>query len=921
MVISFFTRYATHHVLPWCERLYELTDGNFYLIETEAFPQFRIDQGYEDWGRKLDWCINAVTDPDGEEKALALAVNSDVVIFGGGSYRYQDLRFEDPSKLSFKMKERLYKDGFEKMTVPDVIQKMYKKHGQYVDKNLYYLCAGTYTAYDVHYQGFEEHRLLKWGYFPPTTIHDLDKFSCVQKNSYEMLWIGNMESNKMPEVILPVLKSLRTNGYPVNLTYIGSGEHLEMLKKTVSDLNIQEYVTFQDNIPWYTVREKMYEADICLCTSNYAEGWGAVISESMNEGCITVASYASGASCYLIENGKNGFLYEHENPAELESVLAYIIDHFEEMGQVRKNAYRTLTEEWTGKNAGERLYHTIYHLSKGNRLPLYPDGICSMAPLYLDSAQFKKELSRSNNEFERLLLIPQDSTKPVFIGSFGEYTRGDLYKYSKRFAALLEQIGVTVGENVGLMAYDSIEMIEAFWGTFHYGAVSVVLSTLLKDEEIFALLDQTNVKTVAISQSIYQRIQAHPKFAQYQYILLDAESDFNDASSYCWNSLRKHDCICPPIPKLDNEKSAFIFFTSGTTGQSKAVICKRSLIENSEKMFNSAILHLNSNDVIYSTSKMFVMYGMSNTNYGAVTSGAKAVIDNRFSTIETILENIQKYRPTVLYSIPTIYERILNYCANNDVHLDLSSVRLCVSGGEPLGHSIGSRWKKTFGIDILEGIGGTEAGHFYISNRLDDIEYGSVGYPLEHCELSFINEESCDNGDVIGTLVVKSPNVSHGYYGNDAETKRKFFDGKYITGDVFRKDIKGRYWFLGRDDDLLKISGIWISPIQIEDAIKKDARIEGVLVSYIGKANETKRICAVIVPNRKYCDNMTSQEIAQMINENLRQSLEHIKCPKAYIILDTLPTTGNGKINRHSIWKYINENEDIQSKIIWINKN
>ena len=401
MVISFFTRYATHHVLPWCERLYELTDGNFYLVETEAFPQFRIDQGYENWGQQLDWCINAVTDDDGEARALSLAVNSDVVIFGGGSYKYQDLRFEDPNRLSIKMKERLYKDGFEEMTNPDTIKKMYKKHGKYVDKNLYYLCAGTYTAYDVHYQGFEEYRLLKWGYFPPTTIHDPEEFVCTAKDSYEMLWIGNMESNKMPEVILPILKSLRAKGYPVNLSYIGSGEHLEMLKQTVCDLEIQDYVRFCANIPWYAVREKMHEADICLCTSNYAEGWGAVISESMNEGCITVASYASGASCYLIEHGENGFLYEHDNPSELENVLAYIIDNYEKMARVRKNAYRTLTEEWTGKNAAERLYNTIRHLLEGNREPLYCDGICGIAPLYFNSAEYKKANNKAGDNNER----------------------------------------------------------------------------------------------------------------------------------------------------------------------------------------------------------------------------------------------------------------------------------------------------------------------------------------------------------------------------------------------------------------------------------------------------------------------------------------------------------------------------------------
>lgn len=532
-----------------------------------------------------------------------------------------------------------------------------------------------------------------------------------------------------------------------------------------------------------------------------------------------------------------------------------------------------------------------------------------------------KRLPQANNELENLLLNFKDSNKPVFIGSFGEYTRGDLYRYSSRFVALLCQMGVVAGQHIGLLAYDSIEMIEAFWGIFHLGAVSVVLSTLLQNEQIFSLLDQTNVRIVVISQPIYQRIQTHPKAGQYQYIVLDARSEFGNVMVESWTTLRENEYVCPTLIEFNREKPGFIFFTSGTTGQSKAVICKRSLIENSEIMYNHAVLHLNADDIIYSTSKMFVIYGMSNTNFGAVTSGAKAIVDERFSTVETIFENIKKYRPTVIYSIPTIYERILNYCVNNEIYPDFSFVRIFISAGEPLGFSIGNRWKERFGVDILEGIGATEAGYFYITNRLDDIEYGSVGYPLEHCELSFINAESGDNGDVVGTLVVKNPNISLGYYGNEVETQRKFIDGKYITGDIFRRDTRGRYWFLGRDDDLLKISGIWISPIQIEDAMKQDPHIECVSVSYLCKVNETKNICALVVPNRDYCDSMDVQEIAMIINENLKQLLEHIKCPEAYVILDTLPITGNGKINRHSVWKYINENEEVKSQIIWVNKN
>lgn len=389
MTITYFTRYTTHHVISWCQQLYSLSNGKFRIVETEAFPSFRLEQGYEDWAKRYDWIINAVTDINGVKEASRLAVESDVVIFGGGSYHYQNMRVENTNRLSFKMKERLYKDGFDKMTDPNVMMDMHNKHGKFVNANLYYLCAGTYTAYDVHYQGFEPHRLLKWGYFPPTTLHSDDFFVCKDKKEFKLLWVGNMEPNKQPLMILPVLKSLREKGYAATLTYIGSGELYDSIQRMVCSLNLQNAVSFQANMPWYSVREVMKNYDINLCTSNYAEGWGAVISESMNEGCITVASYASGASCYLIEHGKNGFLFEHDDPADLEEVLTHIFDKYAEMTSVRIEAYKTLTNQWTGKEAGERLYNTIVHLLAGNREPLYKSGICSQAPLLFDSKDYK----------------------------------------------------------------------------------------------------------------------------------------------------------------------------------------------------------------------------------------------------------------------------------------------------------------------------------------------------------------------------------------------------------------------------------------------------------------------------------------------------------------------------------------------------
>jgi len=516
----------------------------------------------------------------------------------------------------------------------------------------------------------------------------------------------------------------------------------------------------------------------------------------------------------------------------------------------------------------------------------------------------------------------QEVSPELFVGAFGTYSRHNLQVFSGRFAQFLISHGVKAGENVGIIAYDSVQMAEAFWGIYRIGAVSVVISTLLREEQVYQLLLQTGIRVVLVSGAIWRQLVSNKLSELFTFVVLDEEAEAGalERSTVFWSTEREKPAL-PLLPcPVTRDAAGMIFFTSGSTGQSKAVICPRKLIANSEKMFNHDVLHLGKDDLVYSTSKMFVMYGMSNTNYGTVTSGARAVMDYRFSTVEVILENIEKYRPTVLFSIPTVYERIMNYCRAHDVRPDLSSLRICVSGGEPLGRSVGERWKNTFGVEILEGIGGTEAGHFYITNRLDDIVYGSVGYPLEGCRVRLANPETESDGSQMGVLEVSSDNVSLGYFRSEVETAMKFRDGWYNTGDVLRVDTKGRYWFLGRSDDLLKISGIWISPFLVEERLKNCTLVDRAFVSYLGKDNEPKKMCCIMVPNEKACQGLGEEEICRRTHNEIRHQLESVKCPRAYVLVPEIPATGNGKTNRKRLWQFINENETIQSRIIYVKK-
>lgn len=382
LTVVFYARFLIHHLTNFCDRMYELTNGNFYFVETEKMPPDRKSMGYKEEGLSRPYCINIRESHRKELYALMLATECDVAIIGCGSYRFMNQRLEHTNKLTFKLKERLYKKGVATRYDPIVKADMYQKHQKFMGENVYYLSAGTFTATDVNFLRCEQERILKWGYFPPFRQHTHEDFvQAKRKDILDMIWVGRFMPTKHPQIPIKALRYVIKSHPNVHLSYIGGGELEPEMRMLVEKFGLQEHVTFEGYISSDKVRDRMLKADILLCTSGYEEGWGATISEGMNEGCMIIASMAAGGTGYLVHPGENGSIFFYRNIRALADCICRAAENALDVLQFGENGYQKIANVWNGQEAAERLYEVSARMLRGEEWNLYESGPCSIAPI------------------------------------------------------------------------------------------------------------------------------------------------------------------------------------------------------------------------------------------------------------------------------------------------------------------------------------------------------------------------------------------------------------------------------------------------------------------------------------------------------------------------------------------------------------
>lgn len=381
MTFTFVSNYINHHQKPFCDAMYELIGDDFAFVQTMPMEAERVQMGWSTSLTSLPYVKLLYEDAGAKE----LIMNSDIVLFGWSER--EDIVQERllSGKRTMRVSERLYRDGTYKAISPRGLIAKYKEHIRFRKDPVYMLCAGAYTAADFNLIHAYPNKLLKWGYFPPFREYMPDELSDKKTlafkniNEFQLVWAGRFIPLKHAEFAVRLANELALANIPFHMHMIGSGELEDELKGMVSDVA-------RDKFTWYgflnpdEVRDVMEGCHIHMCTSNQLEGWGAVVNEGMNSGCVEIVSDRMGATPFLIQNGENGLCYSKDSYDEMRRLVYEVIQNWEKYKVLGEKAYFTIRNEWNAKTAAKRLYDFVCESDASqNNLP--KSGPLSPAPI------------------------------------------------------------------------------------------------------------------------------------------------------------------------------------------------------------------------------------------------------------------------------------------------------------------------------------------------------------------------------------------------------------------------------------------------------------------------------------------------------------------------------------------------------------
>lgn len=395
MNIVFASNWFNHHEKFFCDAISEQPGVVFHFIQTERIPDERLQLGYQDMTKSTPYCICSYDSDDAYHKSMEICNNADALILGSAPYEFIAERVKK-NKLTFFYAERLFRNGLWHMLYPPTFFTVLKRFIVPGNKsNFYILCASGYTALDCHkIHAFRGH-YFRWGHFIEVKIFDsidslLESKRLKHTQGVSILWAGRLIGLKHPDLAIHVADRLKHQGCSFELNIIGTGEMEEALKREVKEKNLTESVHFLGAMKPQEVRSYMEDADIYLFTSDFNEGWGAVLGEAMASGCAVVTSHGIGATPFLVIHNENALVYENGNRESLFRNVKKLIDSDELRTKLSRNAVWTMLDLWNANVGAKRLYDVIKALKAGTVIPKYENGPMSKATL-LENNWFKDD--------------------------------------------------------------------------------------------------------------------------------------------------------------------------------------------------------------------------------------------------------------------------------------------------------------------------------------------------------------------------------------------------------------------------------------------------------------------------------------------------------------------------------------------------
>jgi len=475
-------------------------------------------------------------------------------------------------------------------------------------------------------------------------------------------------------------------------------------------------------------------------------------------------------------------------------------------------------------------------------------------------------------------------------------TYRDLHQGVNRLGNALRELRICMEQRVAFLLPDSPQWAFAFFGAMKIGAVAVPMNTMLLPKDYRYLLNDSRASVLIVDDSLLEKIEPVRKDLEYLQHVIVAGGEAQGCLS-----LEKLVQDAPTeLEPVDTSKddSAFWLYSSGTTGFPKgAVHLHHDMIVEAD-LYARDTIGLKESDVSFSVAKLFFAYGLGNGLYFPLRTGGTTVLLPGRPTPDTVFEVIDEYQPTVFYSVPTSYAALL-HTAEKSNRTSLGRVRMCVSAGEMLPKHIYEKWLERFGVEILDGIGSTEILHIFISNRPGKARAGSTGQVVPGYEAKIVDDDGKTlPARKVGTLMIKGDSIAAGYWNKHEQTKDTFC-GRWInTHDKFLVDEDGYFWYAGRTDDMIKVSGQAVWPTEVEGLLQEHpAVLESGVVGIADKDGLIKPQAYVVLKD----GNQPSPELARELQDFVKTNTNPHKYPRSVIFLDELPKTATGKIKRFEL--------------------
>lgn len=512
----------------------------------------------------------------------------------------------------------------------------------------------------------------------------------------------------------------------------------------------------------------------------------------------------------------------------------------------------------------------------------------------------------------------------VFYGDF-QLTYERVAELVNRAANALECAGIVRGDRVALVLLDSPAFVAAFWGALKLGAVPVPVSTLLPAEEYEFVLTDSAARGLIVDARLLDRVRpaldsraairsaGQGRWGDLEFVWVASPAFGCAPVAGCGNRPGASAVLDSGIRSLDEASAAsavaahaaptgatdpaFWLYTSGSTGRPKAAVHLHDHLFYCARDYAGGVLGLGSDDRTFSASKLYFAYGLGNALYFPFGVGASTVLFPERPAADKIFEIVRRYRPTLFFAVPGVYTAMLQ--AADAQEADLSSVRAAVSAGEGLPAPLWERFRERFGISILDGIGSTEMLHMFISNRPGDVAPGSSGRLVPGYEARIVDEQGTEVAPgELGELLIRGNSRAAGYW-NRPELTRATFRGEWTaTGDKFRSDERGCFWHCGRTDDMLKVSGLWVSPMEIESALgSHPAVVECAVVGATDSDGLTHPKAFVVLKDSASDGPELEAELAGFLHSRL----PGYKVPHWFVVIPSLPRTATGKVQRFKL--------------------